>query len=90
MGDVANTVADTTTVYRAVPQSVTAIRDGDWVADEGYALMHASAMADWTGEPWHVLSITVPEAQVVWAGPELDEWYADTGERREFFLKLVR
>ncbi len=76
------------TMYRAAPAEVTEIRNGDWIADEAYAEMHAYGMAESTGQPWHVLRITVPEEQVVWAGPDLDEWYSDTGEEREFFLRV--
>jgi hypothetical protein len=32
------------------------------------------AIADETGEPWHVITAEVPADDVVWAGPEKDDW----------------
>jgi hypothetical protein len=74
-------------VYRGVPRAVVVIRPGDWVStDVIYAESHADAMADQTGQPWHVLSLNVPESELEWAEKD-DEWFADTGERREFFYR---
>ena len=83
--------SDSIPVFRAVPATVTEIRDGDWIAlDWAYCASHADAMAEWQGVPWHVIEMRVPEAEAIWAGPDLDEWYDDEGEKREFFWKRAR
>lgn len=74
------------TIYRACPDSVNEFRSGDWVAlDDGYCNMHADGFAEVQGEPWHTISASVPASSVRWAGEDKDEWYQDTGEKREFF-----
>jgi hypothetical protein len=78
-------------IWRAVPETVTAFRPGDYVVkDSNYAAQHRDAMQDWTGKSWHVISVEVPEHHVRWAGkwnPETetgDEWEASCpGNRRE-------
>jgi hypothetical protein len=55
------------TIYRAVPEGVTAIRPGDWVAlSKSYAAAH---------ERGHIISKRVPAMDVAWAGTDMNEYY---------------
>lgn len=75
-------------IYRAVPASVQSIRPGDWVAlDSTYCAAHADACAEESGTSWHVLTLDVLDSDVEWAGNDLDEWWQDEGEKREFFYR---
>jgi hypothetical protein len=56
------------TIYRGVPQDVTEIRPGDWVAlSSRYAANH--------GGGGHVISKRVPARDVAWAGTDQNEYY---------------
>jgi len=56
------------TIYRAVPEGITEIRPGDWVAlDRHYAGTHSRGGA--------VLSKRVPADDVAWAGTDKNEYY---------------
>jgi hypothetical protein len=58
------------TIYRAVPEGVTDIRPGDWVAlSKSYAARH---VREGSG---HVLTKRVPAIDVAWAGTDMNEYY---------------
>lgn len=55
------------TIYRAVPEGVTDIRPGDWVAlTSGYAATHGRH---------HVIAKRVKAEDVVWAGTDKNEYF---------------
>ena len=55
------------TIYRGVPEGVTEIRPGDWVAlSKDYAAAH---------DRGHVISMRVPLDDVAWAGTDKNEYY---------------
>lgn len=56
------------TIYRGVPEGVSEIRPGDWVAlSSAYAANHARG--------GHVISKRVPAQDVAWAGTDRNEYY---------------
>lgn len=61
-------------VYRAVPQGVTTIADGDWVTIHlGYARQHAARTND-PAEDWPVIVAKVCASQVRSGGSDIIEW----------------
>lgn len=57
------------TIYRAVPEGVTEIRPGDWVAlSKSYAAGHQRADGP-------ILQLRVPVEDVAWAGTDKNEYY---------------
>jgi hypothetical protein len=55
------------TIYRGVPDGVSEIRPGDWVAlSRSYAAQHNGG---------NVISKRVPVADVAWAGTDINEYY---------------
>lgn len=55
------------TIYRTVPEGVTSIQPGDWVA---LSRSYAQSMSR-----GRVLSVRVPARDVVWAGTDENEWF---------------
>jgi hypothetical protein len=58
------------TIFRAVPNTVKSINNGDWVAiDQRYAKNHMDGETD-----WHILKKKVKASEIYTNGDSWDEW----------------
>ena len=58
------------TIYRAVPEHVTKIEDGNWITlSPTYAKEHMGGE-----EGWHIITKKVPAKHVIWDGNDLNEF----------------